>query len=268
MSRSSLVKKHQFDETSQWMNHVDPASIRLHGDRVLLQDLPGSERVGSIWLPGVCQDQEILRWGIVIAVGPGDNCIEYVADQYKMDSDGRPYLKRRSVKCKACGGRGKRPHREYGVPLRCWTCGGNGIGRLPMSVKPGDRVLYSQRQEAEIWVNGTKYAMVHCEQAIYGVATGGTVAPLLDRLLVNRDAIRQRTDSGLLFLPPSSIEERPEGQVVSVGPGRLLLDGSRVPMEVKVGDHVMFSKYGGSDFKLGGDRFLVMCEADVLGVLG
>ncbi|MFV0437426.1 MAG: co-chaperone GroES [Desulfopila sp.] len=92
------------------------------------------------------------------------------------------------------------------------------------------------------------------------------IRPLNDRLLVKRLEEEQKTAGGIII--PDSAKEKPaEGQVVAVGPGKLNDKGDRTPLQVKVGDRVLFSKYGGTDVKLDGDDYLIMREDDILGVV-
>lgn len=255
----TLKGKHSvFESIAQRMDHVDPASIGLLGDRVLLKDLPGDERVGSIWLPETCQNLDQLRWADVVAVGPGDAFIEYPASQTSTDSYGYVPMKRYSTECRGCG----KSVTELGATF-CFYC--YTTLRLPMHVLPGDRVLYNRRMEAEIEIEGQRYGMVHEEQAVIGVMHDGSLCPLRDRILVNRDAVHQKV--GSLFIPEACAQERPEGRVVAVGPGKIRLNGEYIPPEVKVGDHVVFQEGAGSDIEIGGQRVLVMRESDVLGVM-
>ncbi len=91
------------------------------------------------------------------------------------------------------------------------------------------------------------------------------VRPLHDRLLVRRMAEEEKTAGGLII--PDTAKEKPQrGEVVATGKGRVLEDGRVLPLEVKVGDKVLFSKYGGTDLKLDGQEFLMIKEDDVLGV--
>jgi chaperonin GroES len=91
------------------------------------------------------------------------------------------------------------------------------------------------------------------------------VRPLHDRLLVRRMAEEEKTAGGLII--PDTAKEKPQrGEVVATGKGRVLEDGRVLPLEVKVGDKVLFSKYGGTDLKLDGQEFLMIKEEDVLGV--
>ena len=92
------------------------------------------------------------------------------------------------------------------------------------------------------------------------------IRPLNDRILVKRMASEEMSAGGIII--PDSAKEKPaEGEIVSVGPGKLNDKGERVAMDVKAGDVVLFSKYGGTDIKLDGEDFLIMREDDILGVV-
>ncbi len=92
------------------------------------------------------------------------------------------------------------------------------------------------------------------------------IRPLNDRILVKRLEEEEKTAGGIII--PDSAKEKPaEGEVVAVGPGKMNDAGERAPMEVKVGDRVLFSKYGGTDVKLDGEDYLIMREDDILGVV-
>ena len=92
------------------------------------------------------------------------------------------------------------------------------------------------------------------------------IRPLNDRLLVKRLEEEARTAGGIII--PDSAKEKPaEGQVVAVGPGKLNDKGDRVALQVKAGDRVLFSKYGGTDVLLDGEDYLIMREDDILGVV-
>ena len=94
-----------------------------------------------------------------------------------------------------------------------------------------------------------------------------SIRPLQDRLIVKRlDEDEQRSAGGIII--PDTAKEKPqEGKVVAVGKGKLNDSGSIVPMDVKVGDRILFGKYAGSDLKLDGEEHLILREDDVLGVL-
>ncbi|KAB2891382.1 MAG: co-chaperone GroES [Desulfobulbaceae bacterium] len=92
------------------------------------------------------------------------------------------------------------------------------------------------------------------------------IRPLNDRLLVKRLEEEAKTAGGIII--PDSAKEKPaEGKVIAVGPGKLNDKGERVALQVKEGDRVLFSKYGGTDVKLDGEDYLIMREDDILGVI-
>ncbi|MCH8074835.1 MAG: co-chaperone GroES [SAR324 cluster bacterium] len=91
--------------------------------------------------------------------------------------------------------------------------------------------------------------------------------PLSNRLLVERIDSEETTSSGLII--PDSAKEKPqEGKVISVGPGSRDKEGEVVPMDISVGDLVLFAKYGGTDVTLDGEEYLMLKEDDVLGIIG
>ena len=93
------------------------------------------------------------------------------------------------------------------------------------------------------------------------------IRPLNDRVLVKRLEEEEMTKGGIII--PDSAKEKPaEGEIVAVGKGKLDDKGKRVALEVKVGDTVLFSKYGGTDVRLDGEDYLIMREDDVLGIVG
>ena len=92
------------------------------------------------------------------------------------------------------------------------------------------------------------------------------IRPLYDRIVVKRIE-EQETVRGGIVIPDSAKEKPQEGEVVAVGQGKRLEDGKLVPLDVKVGDRILFGKYSGSDIKLDGDEYMIMREDEVLGVL-
>jgi len=92
------------------------------------------------------------------------------------------------------------------------------------------------------------------------------VRPLHDRLLVQRNDSATQTKGGL-FLPETAKEKPVEGTVLAVGDGRLTDDGKSLPLQVKVGDRIIFGKYAGTEIKLDGEERLILREDDVLGIL-
>lgn len=90
--------------------------------------------------------------------------------------------------------------------------------------------------------------------------------PLSDRILVERVEENEKTKGGIII--PDTAKEKPaEGKVVATGNGRMGEDGKLLPMDVKVGDRVLFSKYGGTEVKIEGVDFLIMRQDDVLGIV-
>mgnify|MGYP000901023159 CR=1 FL=1 len=92
------------------------------------------------------------------------------------------------------------------------------------------------------------------------------IKPLGDRVVVEAIAKEETTASGIV-LPDTAKEKPQEGKVTAVGSGALK-DGQRIPLEVKVGDRVLFSKYAGTEVKYDGKELLIMRESDILAVLG
>jgi chaperonin GroES len=92
------------------------------------------------------------------------------------------------------------------------------------------------------------------------------IKPLNDRVLVTRVEEEQKTAGGIII--PDTAKEKPqEGKVVAVGPGKRDESGKRVPLEVKKGDRILFSKYAGTEIKVDGEEHIFMSEDDILAVL-
>ncbi len=92
------------------------------------------------------------------------------------------------------------------------------------------------------------------------------IRPLYDRIVVKRieqDEVMQ----GGLYIPDTAKEKPQEGEVVAVGKGKRLEDGKLVPLDVQVGDRILFGKYSGSDIKIDGVEYMIMREDEVLGIL-
>lgn len=89
------------------------------------------------------------------------------------------------------------------------------------------------------------------------------IVPLADRVVVKNVAAEETTASGLVI--PDTAKEKPQqGEVIAVGPGRVDDKGARVPMDVEVGDRVLYAKYSGNDIKLDQTEYLVLAEKDIL----
>jgi chaperonin GroES len=95
--------------------------------------------------------------------------------------------------------------------------------------------------------------------------TSSTVTPLGDRVVV-RALEETETMRGGLFIPDTAKEKPMQGEVIAVGPGRYE-EGKRVPMDLKVGDKVLYGKYSGTEVTIEGDQLLILREADVLAVI-
>jgi len=90
--------------------------------------------------------------------------------------------------------------------------------------------------------------------------------PLGDRVLVKAEKEEEKTKGGIV-LPDTAQEKPQQGKVIAVGPGEVLEDGKTVPLEVKKGDKVIFSKYGGTEVKDKDEEYLILKESDILAIL-
>ncbi len=92
------------------------------------------------------------------------------------------------------------------------------------------------------------------------------IRPLHDRLIVKRFEEEERTKGGIII--PDNAKEKPQqGEVIAVGNGKVLEDGTKAPLEVKKGDRGLFGKYSGSEIKIEGTEYLMMREEDILGIV-
>jgi len=92
------------------------------------------------------------------------------------------------------------------------------------------------------------------------------IRPLQDRVIVQRIDEEEKTKGGIII--PDTAKEKPqEGKVIAVGPGKILENGTKTTLDVKVGDKILFGKYSGSEIKIEGEEFLMMREDDILGVI-
>jgi chaperonin GroES len=97
-------------------------------------------------------------------------------------------------------------------------------------------------------------------------ATKTKLQPLGDRVVVKPTPREEMTKSGLV-LPDTAKEKPQEGEIIAVGPGRILDDGKREQMDVKVGQKVLYGKYAGTEFKLEDDELLIVSQKDILAVV-
>ena len=93
-----------------------------------------------------------------------------------------------------------------------------------------------------------------------------SIKPLEDRIVIQQVEAETTTASGLV-LPDTAKEKPQEGKVLAVGPGRVDDNGNRVPVDVAVGDVVIYSKYGGTEVKYGGDEFIILSARDILALV-
>jgi chaperonin GroES len=92
------------------------------------------------------------------------------------------------------------------------------------------------------------------------------IKPLQDRILVKRLNSEEKTKGGIII--PDTAKEKPqEGEVMAVGNGKILDNGTKVTVDLKVGDKILFSKYAGTEVKIEGDEYVIMREDDILGVI-
>jgi chaperonin GroES len=92
------------------------------------------------------------------------------------------------------------------------------------------------------------------------------IRPLQDRVIVKRLAEEEKTKGGIII--PDTAKEKPqEGKVIAVGKGKMTEDGKLIPLDVKVGDKILFGKYSGTEVKIEGEEHLIMREEDILGVI-
>ncbi|HUZ76025.1 MAG TPA: co-chaperone GroES [Chloroflexota bacterium] len=96
-------------------------------------------------------------------------------------------------------------------------------------------------------------------------ATSSKVQPLGDRVLV-KPLEREEVSKGGIVLPDTASERPQEGTILAVGSGRVLDDGTKVPLEVKTGDKVLYAKYSGTEIKVEGEDLLIVSERDILGI--
>jgi len=94
------------------------------------------------------------------------------------------------------------------------------------------------------------------------------ITPIKDNIVVKRLEEKDEKKVGSIIIPDSAKEKPLTAEVIAVGSGRVLKDGKKLPLEVKVGDKVLIGKYSGSEVKLDNDEYLILKEDEVLGILG
>lgn len=93
-----------------------------------------------------------------------------------------------------------------------------------------------------------------------------SIRPLADRIVVKPAAAEEKTKSGL-FIPDTAKEKPQQGEIVAVGPGKVADSGTTIPMQLKVGDKVLYGKYSGTEINVDGSELLIMRESDVFAIL-
>ena len=93
-----------------------------------------------------------------------------------------------------------------------------------------------------------------------------SIRPLGECVIVKPSPSEEKTAGGL-YIPETAKEKPQKGEVIAVGPGRKADDGQRLPMEVKVGDKVLYGKYSGTEMKVDGETYLIIKESDILAIL-
>ena len=104
------------------------------------------------------------------------------------------------------------------------------------------------------------------EECTLATASSTKLRPLGDRLVIKPTPREEMTKSGIVL--PDTVKEKPqEGTIVAAGPGKVLDDGKREPMDVKAGDKVLYAKYAGTEFKIDGDELLIVSQKDILAIV-
>ena len=93
------------------------------------------------------------------------------------------------------------------------------------------------------------------------------IRPLADRVIIEPDEVSEDKTPGGIIIPDTAKEKPQQGKIAAAGPGRIDENGKLVPMNVKVGEKVLYSKYGGSEIKYEGKNYLIMSESDILAVM-
>jgi hypothetical protein len=179
-----------FDSPSQFLKGVRASEIRVLEDRVICEDLPDPDKIGSLFVPESAGDRGVggngrFRLARVVAIGPGDKFIEKGLDAYgdvKREALGpcpecRNSPKPGFLRWRVSGGPDG-PHGEWSDWETCYGCNGDGLARWPMYCKPGDVVIIERRREAEVYIEGVRYTIAHEQQAVIAVLDGFDLSSL------------------------------------------------------------------------------------------
>ena len=93
------------------------------------------------------------------------------------------------------------------------------------------------------------------------------IRPLHDRVIVKREDEERKSPGGIV-IPDTAAEKPIRGKIIAVGKGKILENGQVRPLDLKVGDHILFGKYGGTEVTVDGEKYLILREDDILGVVG
>jgi len=108
--------------------------------------------------------------------------------------------------------------------------------------------------------------IIYLRNLTEGRSVSMKVKPLHDRLIIKTLEEEEKTKGGIII--PDTAKEKPvEGKVIAVGAGRIKKDGTKMPLEIKKGDRVLYAKYGGTEIKMDGEEYLMMKEDDILAVI-
>ena len=143
------------------------------------------------------------------------------------------------------------------------TCMESGLSHL-FDVDEAGPVSYTVRWQPRL--ETAKTTRFNSEWRSIGMTTKSSVTfkPVGNRVVVEPQESDEQMSAGGIYIPDTAKEKPQEGTVVAVGPGKLTDEGKRVPMEVSVGDTVVYSKYGGTEYKEGETEYLVLREDDIL----
>lgn len=166
----SLKHKHGIFESYQQILDWDPLRIRLIEDRLLIRDVPDEPEINGIVKPdnietGVGKNG-LYRIGIVVATGPGNKFIEVGTEGYGEDM--RVIRRRIGRRCEFCKGTGLL-FVDIEDSMSCICDSGFMPITIPCTCKPGDRVIYERRKEAEVFIDGVRYGLVYEEQACLAI---------------------------------------------------------------------------------------------------
>jgi chaperonin GroES len=135
-------------------------------------------------------------------------------------------------------------------------------GISPTGPNPAGRCLTESTPLGRLWPIQEECTLAKAT----ATATATKLRPLGDRVVIKPSAREEMTKSGIV-LPDTAKEKPQEGAIIAAGPGKILEDGKRETMDVKVGDKVLYAKYAGTEFKVDGDELLIVSQKDILAIV-